>query len=189
MDAMPSTYLLLANEVRGPYSSDQLQVLAEVGAVTPDTGASARPDGPWLPLRQRPDAAQIFPARREFQFKAPEFERLNRAPGPPADHREGIAAAQGGPAEPPRPPPNDVLEIVRATTRIQAQFEKSVDLTPRPNRRLRDYLLAMALVNGFFGAAILFGHGSPATLIYGLSGIVIASSGITWVMFGVMDRY
>ena len=69
------------------------------------------------------------------------------------------------------------------------RHEKAVDLTPRPNQRLRDYLILMVLVNGFFAADLILTRDSMASSIFGLSGIVLASAGITWIMFGVMSRY
>lgn len=192
----PASYLLIGNEVRGPFTPDQLRTLAEVRAITPETHASAHAAGPWLKVQGRPDCAEIFPERRQFQFKGRAFENVNQAPAPPVDHRELIAAANRRPdavpgAPSPRPPPaaNDVLDIVRETTRAQTRHEKAVDLTPRPNRRLRDYLILMVLVNGFFVADLILTRGSMVTSIFGLSGIVFSSAGITWIMFGVMSRY
>jgi hypothetical protein len=196
MTMPPASYLLIGNEVRGPFTPDQLRKLAEVGAITPETDASARAAGPWSKLQDRPDCAEFFPERRQFQFKAREFENVNQAPEPPVDHRELIAAANRRPdavpgVPPPLPPPaaNDVLDIVRETTRAQTRHEKAVDLTPRPNQRLRDYLILMVLVNGFLVADFILTRGSMVTSIFSLSGIVLFSAGITWIMFGVMSRY
>lgn len=185
MDATPATYLLLANEVRGPFTREQLHLLAEAGVIAPETGWAAGPQGPWLALRDRPDAAEIFPARREFQFKAAEFERVNPAAPPHADPRERVAAAGRRSAQ----APNDVLDLVRDTARIQSEFEPPVDLTRRPSRRHRDYLISMLATNGFFVAAIVLSRGNTVTLIFGLSGIVIASASLTWIMYGIMHRY
>ena len=185
------TYLLLAGDVRGPFTPDQLRLLAESGVIAPETVAAARREGPWSPMGARPDAAAIFPARREFQFKEADFERVNTATAR-LDHRDLIAAAQSGPAkagEPPPPVPNDVLELVRETARLGAQYEPPVDLTPRPNRRRIDYLFGMIAVNGLLGTAIILsGHNLIATLYAG-SGMVVFSAGFTWLMYGVLRRY
>ena len=190
-DPIP-TYLLLAGDVRGPFSPDQLRLLAESGVIAPETAAAARREGPWSPMGARPDAAAIFPARREFQFKEPEFERVNAAAGPRLDQREQIAAARRDPAKaggPPPPAPNDVLEIVRETARIGAQHEPPVDLTPRPNRRRLDYWLGMTAVNGILAGFIVLGHGNIIVTLYAGSGMVVFSAGFTWLMYGVLRRY
>ena len=123
----PASYLLIGNEVRGPFTPDQLRTLAEVRAITPETDASDHAGGPWSKLQDRPDCAEIFPESRQFKFKARAFENVNQAAEPPVDHRELIAAANrrpdaipgAPPPPPPTPPPpgtNDVLDIVRETT-------------------------------------------------------------------------
>jgi hypothetical protein len=47
----------------------------------------------------------------------------------------------------------------------------------------------MAAMNGFFIWRLIAHWGEPYTTVFSLSGIVIVSAGITWVIFGVMDRY
>jgi len=116
----------------------------------------------------------------------------------PVDHHALIAAANR-PAQPRAKSgaqgtagtraANEVVEILRENARIQAQFEKPLDLTPRSNRRLVDYLILMILVNGFFIWRLLASQGDPTTMVYSFSGIILFSVGITWVMYGVMDRY
>ncbi len=189
MPDAPTFFVRLNGVTRGPFTPDQLRELAEVGVVTPQAVASAQAAGPWSRLQDLPGGAGLFRERPQFQFKPREFERANLPDAAPVDHRELIAAAGRGKRQPPadRPPPtaNDVKELLRENTRIQLQHEKPVDLTPRPNRRWRDFLIAMTVVNGFFVASLLFGGGG----VFALSGIVIGSAGITWIMFGVMDRY
>jgi hypothetical protein len=132
------------------------------------------------------------------RFRARLFEEVNRSSAPPVDLHALIAAAnrpaplQAG-AEPPRPagaaPPNELVQILRENARIQAGFEKPVDLTPPPNRRRFDYLILMIPGNGFFAAALVAGWGHPTVMVYALGGMVIFSVGVTWVMYGVMGRY
>ncbi|HTX65677.1 MAG TPA: hypothetical protein VMD31_07880 [Opitutaceae bacterium] len=192
MTAPVITYVRLAGEVRGPFSFEQLRLLAESGVIAPATVAAARPDGPWVPLGVRPDAAAIFPARREFQFKEAEFERVNAEPEPRLEHREAIAAARRSPARDGSPPPaapNDVLEMVRETGRLSAQYEAPVDLTPPPNRRRLDYCLGMIAVNGLLAGFIALGRGNFVVTLYAGSGMVVFSAGFTWLMYGVLRRY
>jgi hypothetical protein len=175
-----------------------LAELAQSGVITPDTEASPEAAGPWIPLRAIEDCPSFFPVRPEVRFKSPTFDNVNLAPALPVDHHALIAAANR-PAPPPAKPgaqgtagtpkANEVVEILRENARIQAQFEKPLDLTPRSNRRRVDYLILMILVNGFFIWRMLASQGDPTTMVYSFSGIILFSVGITWVMYGVMDRY
>ena len=191
-------FLRINQEVRGPFSPELLVELARLGVITPATEASANATGPWVSLQAMADCAAIFPVRPETRFRSQTFEDANPASTHPVNVRELIAAANR-PAYPPPiaesprptglPPGIDVAEILRENARIQAQFEKRVDLTPRSNRRRLDYLIVLAVVNGFFGCCLLASRGNPTIMVYSLSGMVIFSAGITWVMYGVMDRY
>jgi hypothetical protein len=140
----------------------------------------------------------MFPLRPAVRFKTKAFENVNRASYPAVDLPAIIAAANRPPpataaAEPPRPanpgPPIDVMEILRENARFQARTEKPVDLTSRSNRRRRDYLILMIVVNGFFIWRLIAGWGNPVTTLYSLAGLIVFSVGITWVVYGVMDRY
>lgn len=190
-------FLRIEQETRGPFGPDVLAELARSGVITPATEASETPAGPWIPLQARGDYANIFPSLPMVRFKTRSFEDVNRTAAPPVDLHAIIAAANLVPPSPEKPtvsqpardnPPGDVEQILRENARIQAQFEKPVDLTPRPNRRRFDYLVLMTVVNGFF-IWRMFTHGDAITVGSCIGGIVISSAGITWLVYGVMDRY
>lgn len=185
MPAPSVCYVRINDAVRGPFTRDQLRTLGEVGTITPETEVSVQPEGPWAKLQDAPDCVEIFPPRRQFQFKTREFENVNQPPAP--------AAAGPAPAGTPPPllPPAavDVMEIVRENTRIQTGYEKPLDLTPPPNRRRRDYLILMVAANGFFVTSLILGRGNASVMVFSFSGIVITSAALTWVMYGVMGRY
>lgn len=66
------------------------------------------------------------------------------------------------------------------------------DLAPqkrRRSRRWRDYLLSILLVNGAIIALVLWLGVNAVTFVFGLGGIAIVTTGLAWVMFGVMDDY
>jgi hypothetical protein len=191
-------FLRLDQRIRGPFTPELLAELAQSGVITPATDASPDATGPWMPLQTLGDYAGMFPPRPAFQFRTKPFEHVNHASDPAVDLRTIIAAANRPPPPPatadsPRPakaPPHiDVAEILRENARIQACFEKPVDLTPRPNRRRLDYLILMIVVNGFLVWRLIAGWGNPVTMLYSVSGLIVFSVGITWVMYGVMDRY
>jgi hypothetical protein len=198
MSQPTALFLRINQKIRGPFSPELLTELAQSRVITPATEASASATGPWIPLQSVGGCAELFPERPELGFKSQAFENANPASAPPVDHHALIAAAN----RPPHPPataqspsqinispPNEVVEILRENARIQAQFEKPLDLTPRSNRRLVDYLIVLAVVNGFFAWCLVANWGDPNMMVYSFSGIVAFSLGLTWVMYGVMDRY
>jgi hypothetical protein len=198
MSQPTALFLRLNQEVRGPFGPELLAELAHSGVITPATEASADVAGPWIPLQALGDCGRMFPLRPAVRFKTKAFENVNRASYPAVDLPAIIAAANRPPpataaAEPPRPanpgPPIDVMEILRENARFQARTEKPVDLTSRSNRRRRDYLILMIVVNGFFIWRLIAGWGNPVTTLYSLAGLIVFSVGITWVVYGVMDRY
>ncbi len=84
--------------------------------------------------------------------------------------------------------PADVREMQQANQRTQSVYEEPVDLTPRRSRRKRDYWLVMLLGNAAL-AALMVAVPSPAMFVYALSGMVLLSVGLTWVMWFVMSDY
>jgi len=152
------------------------------------------------------------PPRKFYDFKPREFERVNAPANEP--HRPAPPARPAAAPDPARPitvreiiaqanagaPPaanagvaaeNDVHGILQHNLRRAnaAGLNKLELRPPRPSRRKRDYLAAMTAGNVFFLSIALIGHGSPILFVCGLSGAGMFSAGVTWIMWGVMDRY
>jgi hypothetical protein len=91
----------------------------------------------------------------------------------------------------PRTPDNDVMAMLRLNKEREAQREINGPIThvPKKSRRLRDYLLSLIGGNLFIIAVVWINGLNPVTLIYGFSGIILLSAGLSWVMFQVMDDY
>lgn len=74
----------------------------------------------------------------------------------------------------------------------RANAKGANDLGPAPtrkNRRTRDYFIVLIPVNAFF-AFFAFGPlANPITFIYGIAGIAFFTVALTWVMFGIMNKY
>lgn len=153
------------------------------------------------------------PPRRVYNLKPTQFEivneRLRNAPPPnhatepaaptPADKaidvRELNRAAMGtapllgvnGPVN----RPNEVHAMLEQNvSAANAAGLNDVPLKPRPpSRRKRDYLLLLIPVDAFF-AFIAFGpFTNHVTFVYGLAGIALWTTGLTWVMWHVMEDY
>jgi len=197
MTAWPVSFVRIDNEVRGPLTPDQLRELAEASTITPETEAATDAAGPWMRFCEIPDCIELFPERPQYKFKAALFEQVNRPDAPPVDHQDLIAAANRPPPSIPgrSPPPaaaaNQVLEILKFNRECEkrAGLDQLSAQPPRSNRRLLDYWILFALGNGFFGTALWLGWGNASVMVYSISGVALFTGGLTWVMYGVMDRY
>ena len=138
--------------------------------------------------------------RRAFQFKPPDFERANRPanedPGSvPIDvkqlYRQAGSPAPVPGAVAPSQADNEVHAILRANVaRAEAQgLNQVVPQRRRPSRRKRDFWLLFISGNLLVVATVSGLHLNVVTLIFGLSGIVMFSLGLIWVMWVVMDDY
>ncbi|WP_414664747.1 hypothetical protein [Horticoccus sp. 23ND18S-11] len=146
-------------------------------------------------MRDEPD-----PPRKFYQLKPKEFEAVNPPSNlPPADStpttvRGHLRAANDGPL-PPRPLPapteNEVHALLRENhARADAAGLNEVQpVAPRRSRRKRDYWVLLLPINAFFGFMAFGPYRSAMTFTYGLSGMVIFTLGLTWVMWFVMDDY
>ena len=194
MSQQPVLFLRLNNEVRGPFGKDQLRELAELWVITPATEVSESSAGPWTRIQEVTGCADVFRERTQYQFKAKEFAKLNLDTTPPVDHRELIAAANRGKSTAPGffPPassksPTTVEEVLKLNRERERQAGLDV-LKPMPraiNRRRRDYWIVLIVGNlvFFFGLNAI---GGP--VVGGLMAFFF-TIGITWVMYGVMDKY
>ncbi|HWA26308.1 MAG TPA: DUF4339 domain-containing protein [Lacunisphaera sp.] len=205
MDTAGITHVRIGGEAKGPLRPAQLRELAEGGAITPATEAAASADGPWRPIREWPEHLAIFPPRPILQFKAPEFEAVNRGPAPPVDHRELIAwanlpapaggkpaASPGSPITPKPEPVNDVLELVREVARVDALHAKPMVFPDRPklSRRFVHYLILAATGNALLGGTVL--HYWPidelSAAIFG-GWAVLFNGGLAFIMLTMVPRY
>jgi hypothetical protein len=139
-----------------------------------------------------PSGAEMDPAA------APADQPVN----PPRDQRIDVreifaqAAVPGNVLRRPeerRTGENEVHTILREN-HARAEAAGLNRVTPpkkRRSRRWRDYLLSMIVVNGFLGIWAINGLATrnPYTIVYGVGGIVLFSTGFTWVMFAIMDDY
>ncbi len=151
------------------------------------------------------------PPQKHYQLRPTAFERVN-APPPDATAPEA-SSADSRPADGPieaktlarqamngqpllgnqaAPAPlNDVQQLLRDNLdRANAAGINNVHTpTRRPSRRKRDYWLILIPLNGFF-ATVAFGPSqNPMTFTYGIAGIIVATVGLTWIMWFVMDDY
>ena len=155
------------------------------------------------------------PPRKFYGFKPSEFEAANeppRSPSPAADTppapdpgivpvhgdridvRELARIATGdGPALGPNTVanrPNEVHAILRDNlARANAAGLNDVSLRQRRSRRLRDYLIAVTLLNGPLGGAVWFFRREPIMLIPIVAAFIFFNIRFAWHVWAIMDDY
>lgn len=158
------------------------------------------------------------PPRVFYQLKPREFERVNQPPAetsaqPPAPAEPVPTGLEPAPATD-RIEVQDLYRqaatpgplLPRGTKVVQKNeihdvLQENLDranaaglntLSPKPkrkSRRLRDFLLLMFTLNGFFAFAAFGPYSNFGTMVFGCAGMIIATLGLGWVMFFVMDDY
>lgn len=157
-------------------------------------------------------ADESDPPRVFYTLKPREFERVNAPPGaspsppppaetPPPTPTEKIEvrdlyaqAATPGPllSHGEKPVAQNEVHVVLNDNLARANAAGLNDLAPKPrrrSRRLRDYLILVVPLDTFFGVAAFGPYHNPATMAFGVGGLIVTTLGIGWVMFVVMDRY
>ena len=112
---------------------------------------------------------------------------------PPVKHTLTTAKfeAVNAPTATPTPVPTDVYQVLRDNlARENAAGLNVVRPVPkRPSRRKRDFWLVLIGGNLAIMASVGFTSINVMTVIYGFAGVILLSSGLTWVMWFVMDDY
>jgi hypothetical protein len=134
---------------------------------------SLRLAGRGLSAWSMPDEAE--PPPRQLSFKEAQFERVNAPEG----------------SEPPsaRIDPLEILRANRAHEKAQnTVYDQSPKPVPRISRRIREYVGILIAVDVVLIWLLFTGFGLVADL-YLFAGLLIFSSGWTWVMLFVIDDY
>jgi len=86
-------------------------------------------------------------------------------------------------------PPIDSIEILRQNQKARSPTEQPVNLAPPQSRRRRDYWTILIAGNAAIATMVAVMHKNVAVLVFGLSGAVVFSIGVTWVIWVVMDDH
>jgi hypothetical protein len=139
------------------------------------------------------------PPRKNYATKPREFERVN-APSsavPPMPTAQDLAKLAGspvptrpGPGRPKADDPNDVYAVLQQNRAVaQKHGQNEVVIKKTISRRKRDFWLLIVPSNLLLAVLTWQGRGDPLILVCGLSGMVVASLSITWIMWQVMNDY
>ena len=151
-------------------------------------------------------AEELDPPRKYYQLKPREFEVVNDLPS--ADGTQGDAQQSKKievrdlyeQARTPGPVLNTTqkvteknqIHVILHENLARANAAGLNTLTPKPkrrSRRTRDFFLVLVPLDAFFAYAAFGPHSNVGLMAYGVAGIIIATLGLTWVMFFVMDDY
>ena len=110
---------------------------------------------------------------------------------PPVKHTLTTAKfeAVNAPTATPTPAPTDVYQVLQDNLAHENAAGMNVvkPVPPRPSRRKRDFWLVLIGGNLAIMASVGFTSINVMTVIYGFAGVILLSSGLTWIMWFVMD--
>jgi len=151
-------------------------------------------------------ADELDPPRKYYQLKPREFESVNDplsstdAPGRPPETKKIEVRDLCAQACTPGPVLNTAqkvseknqIHVILHENLARANAAGLNNVTPKPkrrSRRTRDFFLVLVPLDAFFGYAAFGPHSNVGLMAYGVGGMIIATLGLTWVMFFVMDDY
>jgi len=112
---------------------------------------------------------------------------------PPVKHTLTTAKfeALNEPTAAPTPAPTDVYQVLQDNLARENAVGLNVvkPVPPRRSRRKRDFWLVLIGGNLAIMASVGFTSINVMTVIYGFAGVILLSSGLTWIMWFVMDDY
>ena len=151
-------------------------------------------------------ADELDPPRKYYQLKPREFEVVNHPPSPAGAHagtqhtkkiemRELYEQARTpGPVlnTTPKVAEKNQIHAILQDNLARANAAGLNTLAPKPkrrSRRMRDFFLVLVPLDAFFAYAAFGPFSNVGLMAYGVAGLIIATLGLTWVMFFVMDDY
>ncbi|MFT3782376.1 MAG: DUF4339 domain-containing protein [Nibricoccus sp.] len=164
---MPRYLLKVGDNVTGPHSEAALQEMASVRVFDEEALLAPEATEDWRAVGELPElCAKFFPPRKTISLKAKAIETVNQANDEPVSVdqilKENLAAEANLPRKPFR--------------RI-------------PNRRRRDFLAAIIIVDGALGAAWYYLPRSQEIQVALISAAALLTLGLYWLFYQIMDRY
>ncbi len=120
-------------------------------------------------------------------LKPKAFERVNKTD---AELQAVAANKPSGEVVPSAAAPIVVEEILRGNlTKGPGAVEKPIDLRRKRSQRARDYWRALIAGNGLLLGSLFLAQGNVAMWVFVGAGVVIFSTGLTWIMWFIFDDY
>jgi len=164
---MPRFHLKVGEKITGPFSEPALEEMASVRVFDADDLLAPEGTEDWKPVRETPELlARFFPPRKTISLKAKAIEVV------PVENTETITVDQ----------------ILQDNLAAEARTPRK-KLKRLPNRRRRDFLYAIILLNGVIWAAYYYLPQSQETKIAAASASALITIGTYWLFYQIMDRY
>jgi hypothetical protein len=164
---MPRYLLKVGDKTSGPHSEIALQEMASIRAFDADALLAAELTEDWKAVRDIPELhAFLFPPRKAIPLKAKAIEVI------PQGNNEPVSVDQ----------------ILSENLAAEALLPRK-PLRRFPNRRRRDFLFSLVLIDGAIGAAYYYLPRSQEIEIAAASVAALATAGLYWLFYQIMDRY
>jgi hypothetical protein len=164
---MPRYLLNVDGIISGPHGEPALRDMASLRAF--DESALLAPESTedWKAVRDLPELCTLlFPPRKTISLKAKAIETV------PQENNEPISVDQ------------ILHENLVAEARTPAK-----PMARRPNRRRRDFLFAVLVLNGAIGAAYHYLPRTREIEIAAGSAAALVTVALYWFFYQIMDRY
>lgn len=164
---MPRFRLKVGEKITGPFSDAALEEMASVRVFDADAQLALEGTEDWKTVREMPELfVRFFPQKKSLSFKAREIEVIEEKSS------ETISVDQ------------ILLENAAAAALVPQKKLKRL-----PNRRRRDFLFSIVLMNGVIWGAYFYFPQMQETQIAAVSASALVTVGTYWLFYQIMDRY
>ena len=164
---MPRFRLKVGEKITGPFSDAALEEMASVRVFDADAQLALEGTEDWKAVREISELLiRFFPQKKSLSFKAKQIEIVE------VTNTETLSVDQ------------ILLENAAADALVPQKKLKSL-----PNRRRRDFLFSIIVINGVIWGAYFYFPQMQETQIAAVSASALATVGIYWLFYQIMDRY
>jgi hypothetical protein len=164
---MPRYLLKVGDITSGPHSEIALQEMASIRAFDADALVAPELTEDWKAVRDWPELhALLFPARKTIPLKAKAIDVIPQGSNEPVS----------------------VDQILRENLAAEALLPRK-PMRRLPNRRRRDFLFSIIMIDGTIGAAYYYLPRSQEIKIAAISAAALITLALYWLFYQIMDRY
>jgi len=164
---MPRYRLKVGEKITGPFSDAALEEMASVRVFDADAQLALEGTDDWKTVREITELhARFFPQKKSLSFKAKQIDITE------VKNTEVISVDQ-------------ILQenMAAEASAPQKKFKRL------PNRRRRDFLFSIIVINGVIWGAYYFLPRSQEIKVAAVSASALITVGTYWLFYQIMDRY
>jgi hypothetical protein len=164
---MPRYRLKVGEKITGPFSDAALEEMASVRVFDADALLALEGTEDWKPVRELTELhTRFFPQKKSLTFKAKQIEVIEEK------HTETISVDQ----------------ILQENMAAEAAAPRK-KFKRLPNRRRRDFLFSVILLNGIIWGAYYYLPQTQEIKVAAASASALITVGTYWLFYQIMDRY